>query len=81
MAGENGGVPTRQRDAFVRIVRLAGFFGGRPPSRPFAREACAFASLRFAPTSAATPTTLIRALPRSETRATRTGTGRGVRRS
>jgi hypothetical protein len=32
----------------------------------------AFASLLFAPTNAATPTTLIRAFPRSETRATRT---------
>jgi hypothetical protein len=55
MAGENGGAPTRQREAFVRIVRLVAFFGRRPPSRPFAREARAFASLRFAPTSAATP--------------------------
>jgi hypothetical protein len=35
MAGENDAAPTRQRDAFVRIVRLPGFFGGRPPSRPF----------------------------------------------
>ena len=34
----------------------------------------AFASLRLAPTRAATPTTLIRAAPRSETRATRTWT-------
>jgi hypothetical protein len=31
------------------IVRLVAFFGGRPPSRPFAREARALASLRFAP--------------------------------
>jgi hypothetical protein len=41
----------------------AAFLGARPPRRPLAREARAFASLLFAPTNAATPTTLIRAFP------------------
>ena len=41
MAGEDGAAPTPQRVAFVRTPRLVTFFGGRPPSRPFAREACA----------------------------------------
>ena len=52
--------------------RVDAVFGGRPPSRPLAREARAFASLQFAPTRAATPTTLTRVFPQSETRATRT---------
>ena len=72
MAGENAAAATGQRDAFLRLVRAAAFFGGRPPSRPLAREARAFASLRFAPTSAATPRTLTRVFLRPETRATRT---------
>src|SRR5512145_2238140 len=72
MAGEKAAAATRQRDAFVRVGRLVAFFAGRPPSRPLAREARAFASLRLAPTRAATPTTLTRGFPRSETRATRT---------
>ena len=72
MARANTASATRQRNAFVRVVRVVEFLGGRPPRRPSAREARAFASLRFASTSAATPTTLIRILPRSETRATRT---------
>ena len=62
----------RQRDAFVRLVRAVAFLGGRPPSRPFAREARAFASLRFAPTRAAALTMLSRVFPRTDTRATRT---------
>jgi aldose sugar dehydrogenase len=67
-----GSGATRQRDAFVRLVRVVAFLEGRPPRRPLAREARAFASLLFAPSRAAGPTTLIRAFPRSETRATRT---------
>src|SRR5262245_59500084 len=47
-----------QRDAFVRSVRLGPFLRGRPPSRQLARDARAFASLRFAPIRAATPETL-----------------------
>ena len=39
----NAVLATRHRDALVRV------FGGRPPSRPLAREARAFASLRVAP--------------------------------
>jgi hypothetical protein len=38
----------------VRVLRVLAFFGRRPPRRPFAREARAFASLRFALSRAAT---------------------------
>lgn len=63
IALETRGLRQRQRDAFVRVIRLVALLRGRPPRRPLAREARAFASLLLAPTSAATPTTLIRAFP------------------
>lgn len=47
-------------------------FRGRPPRRPFARDARALLALVRAPTSAATPTMLTVGSGRSENRATRT---------
>ena len=69
---EHAAAANRQRDAFVRVVRVVAFFEGRPPSRPLAREARAFVALRCAPTRAAGPTmsTFVREVV--EKRATRT---------
>ena len=46
MIRANAASATPQSDAFVRVVRLVAFLGGRTPRRPLAREARAFASLR-----------------------------------
>ena len=62
----------RRRLAGTDFARrsVAAAFRGRPPSRPFVREARALIALRRAPTSAATPT-MSTLFCRSETRATR----------
>jgi hypothetical protein len=59
-----------QRTDFPR--RAFVVFRGRPPSRPFARDARALTVLRRAPMSAATPTMSTLFFWRAETRATRT---------
>lgn len=71
MVGANSAMATRQRHGFVRVVGVVAFLGGRPPNRPLAREARAFASLRFTPTRGNANNADSR-FPRSETRATRT---------
>lgn len=43
MVRANAGLAMRQRDAFVRAIRLVALLEGRPPRRPLAREARAFA--------------------------------------
>jgi hypothetical protein len=45
-----------QRGALARFRMATPVVRGRPPSRPFRREARAFVALRRAPTRAATPT-------------------------
>jgi hypothetical protein len=61
-----------QRDVLARRRAATPAARGRPPSRPLARDACAFVALRRAPTRAATPTISTFFFTPSEKRATRT---------
>ena len=45
-----------QREVLRRAARLVRTLGGRPASRPLARDASALTAVRFAPTRAATLT-------------------------
>src|SRR5262245_38448034 len=61
-----------QRCAFARRRAPIPVVEGRPPRRPFLRDARVLLALRCAPTKAATPTMSTFLFPRSEQRATRT---------